>query len=113
MTLHAGDLVEVDFGSPIGSEPGFVRPALVVSAEAYLGGEPRTFHVVPCTSNTERSLLTEVPLSATELEVASVAQCHLLSVISRMRLTGRTFGRVSTGDLYAVRAVLADLLDID
>jgi mRNA-degrading endonuclease toxin of MazEF toxin-antitoxin module len=113
MTLHAGDIVEVDFGSPIGSEPGFVHPVLVVSAEAYLSGEPRTFHVVPCTSNTERSLLTEVPLSAAQLEVASVAQCHLLSVISRVRLTGRTFGRVSAADLDAVRSVLADLLDTD
>jgi mRNA interferase MazF len=113
MTLHAGDIVEVDFGSPIGSGPGFVRPAVVVSAEAYLGAAPRTFHVVPCTSNTERSLLTEVPLSAAELEVTSVAQCHLLSVISRVRLTGRTFGRVGAADLYAVRSVLADLLDTD
>lgn len=112
MTLLAGDVVEVDFGSPVGSEPGFLRPAVVVSADAYLAMAPRTLHVVPCTSTTTRRFQAEVPVEAEGLTAPTVAQCHLLDVISVERLTGRNFGRVAARDLFAVRSVLGDLLDL-
>jgi mRNA-degrading endonuclease toxin of MazEF toxin-antitoxin module len=66
--MHAGDVVEVDFGVPEGSEPGFVRPAVVITADLILAAGPRTLHVVPITSNTSRSLPTEVPVSASGLD---------------------------------------------
>ena len=38
------DIVAVDFGVTADSEPGFVRPAVVVTAELVFQGRPRTIH---------------------------------------------------------------------
>ncbi len=110
--MHAGDVVEVDFGVPEGSEPGFVRPAVVITADLILAAGPRTLHVVPITSNTSRSLPTEVPVSASGLDRPSVAQCHLCTVISTQRVTPRDAGSIGAAGLAQVRSVLADILDI-
>lgn len=47
--MQLGDVVHVDFGVPAGSEPGFVRPAIVVTADPILQARPRTIQVVPVT----------------------------------------------------------------
>lgn len=109
--MKAGDLVEVDFGIPAGSEPGFRRPAVVVTADAVLEAAPRTVHVVPVTSNVERAFLTDVPLVDSGLERASAAQCHLCTVVSTERL-GDPVGSVGALTLTQIRAVVGDLLDI-
>ncbi|HQZ35608.1 MAG TPA: type II toxin-antitoxin system PemK/MazF family toxin [Ilumatobacteraceae bacterium] len=110
--MNAGDIVSVDFGTPIGSEPGFTRPAMVVTADLVLSGSPRTVHVVPITSNTTRRLPTEVEISGTSLALPSVAQAHLCTVVSVERLVGRTESNVGAVQLAQVRSVLADLLDL-
>ena len=110
--MHAGDVIEVDFGMPAGSEPGFVRPAVVVTADLILAASPRTLHVVPVTSNTSRSLPTEVPVSASGLDRPSAAQCHLCTVISTQRATPGDRGSVGAASLAQIRSVLGDLLDI-
>jgi len=43
VSMLAGDLIQVDFGVPAGREPGFVRPAVVVTADAVLAFEPWDF----------------------------------------------------------------------
>lgn len=48
--MNFGDLVTVDFGTPIGSEAGFVRPAIVVTADAFLRFRPLTVFAVPLTT---------------------------------------------------------------
>ncbi|CAN5314040.1 type II toxin-antitoxin system PemK/MazF family toxin [soil metagenome] len=110
--MHAGDVVEVDFGMPAGSEPGFIRPAVVVTADLILAARPRTFHVVPITSNVERSLPTEVPVSASGLVRPSVAQCHLCTVISGQRSASADFGSIGAASLVQIHSVLGDILDI-
>ena len=110
--MQAGDVVGVDFGVPTGSEPGFVRPAVIVTADLILQARPRTIHVVPITSNTSRGLPTEVVVSATGLHQPSAAQCHLCTVVSTGRLTDEAHGNIGSAALAAVRAVLGDLLDI-
>ncbi len=110
--MRAGDVVGVDFGVPAGSDPGFVRPAIVVTADLVLQGRPRTIHVVPVTSNTRRALPTEVVVSAPGLDHPSAAQCHLCTVVSTERLIEGERGNVGAASLAAVRAVLGDLLDI-
>ncbi|MHB8466808.1 MAG: type II toxin-antitoxin system PemK/MazF family toxin [Acidimicrobiales bacterium] len=97
---------------PAGSEPGFVRPAVVVTAELVLEGRPRTIHVVPITSNTSRSLPTEVSVSATGLDEPSAAQCHLCAVVSMERIVSADGGAIGPAALAQVRSVLGDLLDI-
>jgi mRNA interferase MazF len=110
--MQAGDLARVDFGVPVGSEPGFVRPAVVVTADAVLAHRPRTLHVVPVTSNTRRSLPTEVAVTGPGLDARSVAQCHLCAVIGVERVLDHEYGNIGAVQLAQVRAVLADLLDI-
>ncbi len=110
--MRAGDVVEVDFGVPAGSEPGFKRPAIVITADLVLGGNPRTVHVVPITKNTKRSLPTEIAVTADGLEFPSVAQCHLCSVVSRQRITEDGLGTIGPALLAEIRSLLGDLLDI-
>ncbi len=47
--VNFGDVVEVDFGNPIGSEAGFQRPSVVVIADSFLRFRPSTIFVVPLT----------------------------------------------------------------
>lgn len=110
--IRAGDVVRVDFGIPAGSEPGFERPAVVVTAEAVLAHRPRTIHVVPITGNVERALPTEVVVSAPGLAIDSAAQCHLCTVVSIERLVEGEHGNIGAVGLAQLRSVLADLLDI-
>ena len=110
--MRAGDIHHVDFGDPIGSEPGFVRPALLVTSDNVLERNPRTVHVVPITSNALQALPTEVLLDQTGLPKQSAAQVHLCTVISTARIvTNDTEGNVGPTALAQIRSVLADLLD--
>jgi mRNA-degrading endonuclease toxin of MazEF toxin-antitoxin module len=101
--MQAGDIITVDFGIPAGSGPGFERPAIVVTADLIVERTPRTFHVVPVTSNVQRAMATEVPVDGEGLGKDSVGQCHLLTVaeIERVKDDG---GRGNVGP-----AVLAQL----
>ena len=66
-------------------------------------------HVVPLTSNTRRSLLTEVVV--THGDVESAAQVHLLTTISVQRIVDDSGVNVGAVALAQLRAILADLLD--
>lgn len=109
--MRAGDLVEVDFGIPAGSEPGFQRPAVVITSEAVLEAGPRTVHVVPVTTNVGRAFLSDVRLVDSGLEHSSAAQCHLCTVISVERV-GASIGAVGPVALAQIRSVIGDLLDV-
>jgi mRNA interferase MazF len=110
--MRAGDVLIVDFGAPIGSQPGLRRPAIVLTADAVLDYQPNTIHVVPVTSNVERSWDSDVRVEAAGLDGPSVAQCHLLGVISVERVADRDGGNVGPATLFALREMVADLLDI-
>ena len=113
MKLRAGDIVRVDFGVPQGSEPGFVRPSIVVTADLLLIAQPRSIHVVPLTSNVTRRMPTEVELDdGGPLGSPSVAQVHLCTVISHSRITGDVLGNIGPAILAQIRTVLGDILDI-
>lgn len=109
--MRAGDIVRVDFGVPLGSEPGFARPAFVVTATSIMESNPRTFHVIPITATVSRRLPTEIPVTGAGIDRDSVAECHLVSVISAARVVGAE-GNVGPATLAQARAVLADLFDI-
>ncbi|HNI35635.1 MAG TPA: type II toxin-antitoxin system PemK/MazF family toxin [Microthrixaceae bacterium] len=49
--VNRGGVWWVDFGAPFGSEPGFVRPALVVSSDRFNRSRIGTVIVVAITSN--------------------------------------------------------------
>jgi mRNA interferase MazF len=110
--LQAGDVVEVDFGTPIGSEAGFVRPSLIVTATAVMSRDPKVFQVVPITSNVTRQMPTEVRLADRYPDRASAAQVHLLTSIPIARLTDVHLGQVASVELAQVRELIADMLDL-
>ncbi len=112
--LTSGDVVVLDFGSPMGREAGLRRPAVVVTAQEILDESANVVQVVPLTSRI-RSFGSEVLLPADEstgLEADSAAQCqHIRSVsVDRVESVSGNIGSVS---LSEVREVLALLLDID
>ncbi|MCU1359039.1 MAG: type toxin-antitoxin system PemK/MazF family toxin [Ilumatobacteraceae bacterium] len=111
--MQAGDIITVDFGVPAGSGPGFQHPAIVVTADLILRQRPRTFHVVPVTSNVRRAMTTDVAIEGEGLAKDSVGQCHLLTIAEIERVTddgGR--GNVGPATLAQLRSVIADLLDV-
>ncbi len=112
--MRAGDIITVDFGMPAGSGPGFERPAVVVTADLVVTRTPRTFHVVPVTSNVHRAMSTDVPVESEGLDKSSVGQCHLLTVaeIERVKQDGGR-GNVGPVVLAQLRSVIADLLDLN
>ena len=111
--MRAGDIITVDFGFQAGSGPGFERPAIVVTADLVVAQMPRTFHVVPVTSNVQRAMATDVPVDGDGLDKHSVGQCHLLTVaeIERVKDDGGG-GNVGPTALAHLRSVIADLLDL-
>jgi mRNA-degrading endonuclease toxin of MazEF toxin-antitoxin module len=111
--VRAGDVLRVDFGVPIGSSPGFQRPAVVVTADAVLRPGQPTFHVVPITSNVEREYRSDVSVDAAGLSAPSVAQCHLLAVVAAEQVLDEDLGNVGAVALAQIRSVIADLLDIE
>lgn len=60
--MNFGDVVTVDFGMPIGSEAGFLRPGVVVTADDFLRFRPITVFVVPLTS-TRRALPSHIEIA--------------------------------------------------
>lgn len=112
--MQAGDIITVDFGIPSGSGPGFEHPAIVVTADLVVAQMPRTFHVVPVTSNVKRAMSTDVPVDSDRLDKNSVGQCHLLTVteIERVKDDGGR-GNIGSVALAQLRSVIADLLDLN
>lgn len=49
--IHQGEIRWADLGDPIGSEPGFRRPVVVVQSDAFNASRIATVVCVPLTSN--------------------------------------------------------------
>jgi len=111
--LWAGDVVRVDLGVPMGSEAGFVRPAVVVSAAGLLRRNLATIFVVPCTA-TPRNITSHVELAPDDvngLSTTSWAQVEQLRSMARVRCVER-LGNVGVAALGQIREIAALLIDI-
>ena len=111
--LTSGDVVELDLGAPSGSEAGFRRPAVVVSAQRVLNAAPSVVHVVPLTS-TVRGLASEVEVdadAANGLDHRSAAQCQHIRAVAARRIDHRR-GNVGGAALAQIRDLLGLILDI-
>jgi len=87
ISVNFGDIVDVDFGTQIGSEAGFKRPGVVVVADSFLRFWPTTLFVVPLTS-TERhfpSHIEIVPDQRNELTTTSYALVEQMRAVSECR----------------------------
>ncbi|MFV0433241.1 MAG: type II toxin-antitoxin system PemK/MazF family toxin [Leucobacter sp.] len=97
MVIHRGDIVWVDFGSPRGSEPAKVRPAVVVQEDWLLATKISTVLVIPLTSNIALEAFpgnAPVPSLASGLERDSVAVVSQLGPVSREFLEPHPIGHL-------------------
>lgn len=110
--LVAGDVIAVDLGMPLGSEAGFVRPAVIISASASLRRNLATIFVVPCTTRNRglTSHISLVPDLSNGLTEPTWAQCEHLRSIGRIRCLER-LGNVGVVALEQIREVVALLID--
>mgnify|MGYP001086781526 CR=1 FL=1 len=104
MVAHQGEIWWADLGEPVGSEPGFRRPVLVVQCNAFNHSRLATIVCVPLTSNLKWA---EAPgnllLKAddTGLPKDSVVNVSQIVTLDRSTLTERT-GRLSERHLSLV-----------
>lgn len=105
--MNRGDIYLCDFGDPLGSEPGFRRPAVIISAsEMSRFGLPI---VLPIT-RTKRGYATHIELEHA-LPVTSYVQCELIRVVSTERVLRRV-GVVEGVDVVRIENVLRRLLEL-
>ena len=111
--LISGDVVDVDLGVLLGSEAGFPRPVVVVTAQLILDQQPTVIQVVPLTS-TIRNFRSEVVIEPQQSGLAhiSAAQCQHIRAISTARIS-QPRGNVGAVKLRSMREVLALLMDLD
>jgi mRNA interferase MazF len=104
----------VDFGEPIGSEPGYRRPALVVSSDRFNRSRISTVIVAPITSNLR---LADAPGNVTVqadeagLDKMSVVNVSQILVIDRYRLQS-TGGSITPQTMREVDAGLRLVLSL-
>lgn len=104
--MRAGDVVRCDLGTPARGEPGFIRPAIVVTSDDVLEFRQHSIVVVPCTTN-RRGWLSEVDIPG-----FGVAQTHLPTTISVDRIVDATPTNVGPVTLRQIRELIADLLEL-
>jgi len=103
--VNRGDLYLCDFGDPQGHEPGYRRPALVVSPVQF--NRHGVVIVLPITK-TRRGYPTHVELDG-PLPLVSYVQCELVRAVSEHRLV-RQVGHVDGTVLEQVSTILRRLM---
>jgi mRNA interferase MazF len=106
MVISQGDVCWASLADPIGSEPGFRRPVVIVQGDSFNASRISTAVVVPLTSNQRLAAApgnVVIPGSATGLSKDSVANVSQIVAVDREMLTERV-GRVSAGYLDRVLA---------
>lgn len=110
--IAQGEVWWADLAEPLGSEPGYRRPVIVVQGDAFNASRLRTVVCVGLTSNLRwADAPGNVRLStrATGLPKASVAKVTQLVTLDREVLTERA-GRLSASNLALVLAGIDTLL---
>lgn len=104
----------MDLGRPAGSEGGFLRPGVVVSAAGFLRPSLRTLIVVLCTTRKRGapSHVALTPDAANGLTVATWAQVERVRSIARARCIERR-GNVGAVALTQIREIIALLVGLD
>jgi len=112
VVISQGDVWWADLGEPVGSEPGFRRPVIVVQGDNFNRSALRTVVAVPLTSNLRWAAAPgNVRLSAraTGLPRDSVANVSQLVALDRSILIERV-GRLSSSKLELVLAGIDTVL---
>ena len=109
--IWRGEVYDVDLGQPVGHEPPFKRPAVVVSVDLVNNGPGELVMVVPV-SSVAYGLRSHVELDpdTSGLDHTSYARCDQLRVVSTHRLSSRR-GTVAPNQLRAIDQALRFVLD--
>ena len=110
--IWRGELYDVDLGHPIGREPAFIRPAIVVSADILNNGAGELVVVVPIGSRSY-GLRSHVELQpgASGLDHPSYARCDQLRVVPTKRIVRRR-GTAMVEEINAISQALRFTLDL-
>ena len=113
--IEPGSIWLADLDPRRGTEPGKVRPVLVVQGEALLdAGHPSTLIVPLTTKLIDDAEPLRIRVKAFgRLPKDSDLLIDQIRAIDNCRLTGRALGRLGDDQLRKVRAAIADLLDIE
>ena len=110
--IWRGEVYDVDLGQPVGHEPAYLRPAVVVSVDLVNNGPGELVVVVPV-SSVAYGLRSHVELdpATSGLDHTSYARCDQLRVISTHRLSSRC-GMVAPDQLRFIDQALRFVLDL-
>lgn len=110
--IWRGEIYSVDLGQPVGHEPAFRRPAVVVSVDILNNGPGGLVVVVPITT-TGYGLRSHIELdpAGSGLDHTSYARCDQLRVVSVERLSSRQ-GMISPELMRAIDQALRFVLDL-
>ena len=110
--IWRGEVYYVDLGQPVGHEPAFRRPAVVVSVDILNNGAGGLVVVVPVTT-TAYGLRNHVELDSegSGLDHTSYARCDQLRVVSIERLSTHQ-GMVGPDQMRAIDQALRFVLDL-
>ena len=110
--IRRGEVYDVDLGQPVGHEPAFRRPAVVVSVDVLNNGTGQLVMAVPITSAAYglRSHV-EIEPGSSGLGHTSYAHCDQLRVISTARLSSHR-GMIAPDQITAIDQALRFVLDL-
>ncbi len=106
--IHQGDIYWIDLGQPIGSEPGYIHPYVVIQNDALNRSQIRTVIVCALTTNLRRSkALGNVLLDVGEanLPEQSVVNVSQVFTVDKALLTEK----IGCLSMQRVRQILAGL----
>jgi mRNA interferase MazF len=110
--IFRGEVYHVDLGQPVGHEPAFRRPAVVVSVDVLNNGPGGLVVVVPITT-AGYGLRSDVELEPASggLDHASYARNDQLRVVSVERLSSRQ-AMIGPEQMQAIDQALRFVLDL-
>ena len=109
--MNFGDIVNIDFGTPVGSETGLVRPAIITTSDAFLRFRPATVFAVPLTS-TRPTFPSHVEIESDDtnrLDVRSHALVEQMRAVAIERCS-RPTGNVGPAIARQITDVLAMII---
>ena len=111
--IWRGEIYDVDLGRPIGREPAFTRPAVVVSSDLLNNSVGNLVVVVPIGSMSYglRSHTEIVPGPSSGLDHVSYARCDQVRVISTERIVSKA-GVAALHEIHAIDQALRLILDL-
>lgn len=109
MVIYQGDIYWIDLGQPIGSEPGYLRPYVVIQNDVLNSSQIRTVIVCALTTNLRRArAIGNVLLEVGEAELAepSVVNVSQVFTVDKALLTDK-IGKLSRQRVQQILAGLA------